>query len=122
MEVPIDKTLQAVAVRANIGRFVTGCNVYISRSQEMSHETLTALFRQLPQPAIIMEDFNSYHEMWGCERAEPRERLIEEIIADSNFTILNSGAMTHIAYGTETVIDLTMCTAELAPVLDWTGL
>ena len=58
---------QAIAVRINLATSITLCSIYISISQLLSYQSLHDLFSQLPPPIIIMGDFNSYSQLWGCE-------------------------------------------------------
>ena len=53
----LNTNIQAVAVRAQIGSLITICNVYSSRSHDISTNILNDLLHQLPSPAIIVGDF-----------------------------------------------------------------
>ena len=112
--------MQAVAVKVNVGRVITCCNVYIAGSHEFSRQLMTDLTQQLPRPFVLMGDFNSYHELWGCEERNIRGRILEEFLTDYSYHVLNNGAPTHISHGRDTAIDLTICTPELTALLDWT--
>ena len=45
---------------------------------------------------------------------------MEKILTDKNICISNSGASTRIGYNSESAIDVTLCTATLTPIMDWT--
>ena len=62
----------AVAARVNIGSCVTVASVYISRAHDLTYDRLSGLIQQLPQPILLLGDFNSYYEMW-----EVRKQTVE---------------------------------------------
>jgi len=117
--VTVNTTMQAVAVRANIGRLVTICNVYSSRSHSLNLNLLNALLNQLPSPVILLGDFNGYNQLWGSCTTDTRGRIIGDFIEANNLNILNDGTPTRIGYQTETAIDLTMCSPVIEPDLQW---
>ena len=58
----------------------------------------------------------AHSAMWGC-----RGRTLEKILTDKYLCLLiNKGAPTRIGYGSESAIDVTLCTATLIPIMDWT--
>ena len=63
---------QGIAVRINL-MSIALCSIYISHSQLFSYQSLHDLFSQLPPPIIIMGDFISYSQLWGCETTDVRE-------------------------------------------------
>ena len=68
-----------------------------------------------------MGDFNSYNVLCGSVRTDVRGRIVESFLDASNFVLLNTGADTHfsLASGTYSAIDLSLCSAVLAPMLAW---
>ena len=119
--VHIATNLQAVAVRVHLEQHVTILNLYITREQDFTLLELENLLQQLPQPIIFVGDFNSYNVLWGSVRSDVRGRIIESFIDASNLVLLNTGANTHfsLASGTYSAIDLSLCSAVLAPMLAW---
>ena len=112
--------IQAIAVRVNIGQLITVCNVYISGTHNFNYNIMNDLIEQLPRPFILLGDLNSHSTMWGCRNTDNRGRTLEKILTDKNLCLLNSGAPTRIGYGSESAIDVTLCTATLTPIMDWT--
>ena len=78
------------------------------------------LIEQLPHPFILFGDLNSRSTMWGCRNTDNRGTILEKILTVKNLCILNSGASTRIDYSSESAIDVTLCTATLTPIMDWT--
>ena len=65
---PLRTELQAIAATIYLTRPITVVSIYSSRSHRLTDALMTELSQQLPSPVLLLGDFNSYHEMWGCER------------------------------------------------------
>ena len=74
--------------------------------------------RQLPQPFIMLGDFNAHNILWGSDNTDARGRKVERFIDNHNINIMNNGAPTRILYNTESEIDL-MCSSILEADLHW---
>ena len=70
--ISLDTDIQAVAIQTHLHRLITICNVYSSRSHELTLNKLQNLTEQLPTPFIMLGDFNGYHVMWGCSTNDRR--------------------------------------------------
>ena len=59
---------------------------------------LEHLIQQLPKPFIIMGDFNSHSNVWGCRDTDQKGIIIEDVInRNKSFTYLHPGTGTHTA-------------------------
>ena len=103
----------------NFATSIALCSIYISRSQLLSYQSLHDIFSQLPPPIIIMGDFNSYSQLWGCETTDVRGRTVVSVINHLNLNILNKGSSTRVSYGTESCIDLTIVLPRSEPITQW---
>ena len=63
--IELSTDIQAVAVEVHINFKFTVCNVYNSRSHHLTQLSLQNLIHQLPQPFLLLGDFNAYHQLWG---------------------------------------------------------
>lgn len=118
-EIQLDTPIQAVAIRANLNRTMTICNIYSSRSHLLNTQLLEDLYRQLPKPCLIIGDFNSYNILWGSAKTDKRGKEIENFIHNHNLNIMNNGAPTRISYQIETAIDLSICSSEIENYFNW---
>ena len=75
--------------------------------------------RQLPQPFIMLGDFNAHDILWGSDNTDARGRKVERFIDNHNINVMNYGAPTRILYNTKPAIDLTMCSFILEADLHW---
>ena len=119
-EIELQTDVQVVAARVNMGRCITVASVYISRAHNFTYDNLANLINQLPQPILLLGDFNSYHEMWGSNETDNRGRIIERIIADFQLNVMNNGAPTRIYGGAERAVDLSICSPVLQLTVQWT--
>ena len=119
-EIQLQTEAQAVAATININGSITIASVYFSRAHNFTYDILRNLIEQLPQPLLVLGDFNSYHQMWGSDMTDARGRIIEQLLTDFNLNILNNGAPTRIWGNAETAIDLSICSPRLQTTIEWT--
>lgn len=82
---------------------------------------LKHLIASLPQPTIILGDFNIHHQMWGCDSNDPLGEQFLEILDYTNLCILNSGARTlrTLPDQASSAVDLSVCSPTLAAQISW---
>lgn len=120
-ELPILTNLEAVAVEVWCPQKITICSVYIPPSYNLTEAEVQDLIRQLPNPFIIVGDFNAHSAMWGSENTFGRGKIIENVVSNSNVCLLNTGDSTHfnVASGSFSCIDLSFCDPSTAPLIAW---
>ena len=118
----VNTPIQTVVIRAQLHTPVTICNIYSSRAHPLNQQLLTDLYNQLPQPCIIIGDFNAHNILWGSEVTDARGRQVEVFIEQHNLSLMNNGAPTRILYDQESAIDLSLCSPQLSADLLWTVL
>ena len=116
--VNLQTPIQEIAVRAKLRTTVTICNIYSPGSQELNCHLLEDIYQQLPQPMIILGDFNAHYTIRGSEYINSKERKVDQFV-NHNIVIMNSGAPTRIVGNTETAIYLTICTAPIEALFHW---
>lgn len=121
-ELHLNSTLECCAVTINhINKPTTVCNVYLPRSQAFTSSELIHLVNQLPEPFILLGDFNSHSFIWGSNKDDSRGKILEQVLDSTNVNILNDGSPTHLnnTYKTLSTIDLTICSSSIAHLWDW---
>ena len=118
-EIELITPIQAVAATVNLQTTFTVCNIYSSRSHQLSSQLLNDLLSQLPSPYLILGDFNAYSSVWNCLSTDSRGRIMEEFINLNNLVILNDERPTRIGYNSESIIDLSLCSPSISLELDW---
>ena len=121
-EVQIQSTLQAVACHVNINnhRFMI-CSVYLPPNKHITEADLNDLVRQLDGDYIICTDANAKHTLWGSPSIDRRGRVVFDFVYNNALHTLNDGSGTrqdtytgHLSH-----LDLSICTLNLVPYLDW---
>ena len=120
--IPVRSPLQAVAVRVALGhRELTCCSLYCPPGESLPVQDLRMLLAELPQPVLILGDFNSHHSAWGCDSVCTRGRLLASLIDEEGLCVLNTGAATHFTMpsGHSSVLDLSLVSPHLVPLFTW---
>ena len=64
-EIPLCTPLHAVADRIHLHRTYTVCSLYLAPGVPISRDDLVKLFRQLPEPFLLIGDFNIRYPFLG---------------------------------------------------------
>jgi len=64
--------LQAIAARITSFETITVCSVYLPPSQRWEVTELQELYAQLPQPALLLGDFNAHSQSWDAKTSTGR--------------------------------------------------
>ena len=117
----LNTDLQAIAFQIHIDRLITVCNLYASPTSRLEQQSVEELTSQLPEPYILLGDFNAKHEFWGEERSDARGRMIASWLTESEISLLNTGTCTHFHTQNNSThaVDLTLCSPSLYPRLLW---
>ena len=76
-QIQLNTNLQAVAVKATVHKTIYVCSLYLPPSDRINVADLEHLIQQLPKPFIIMGDFNSHSNIWGCSDTDQKGRIID---------------------------------------------
>ena len=117
--------LQAVAARIYFNnRHISLCSIYLPPGVDFSLAELSTLFSEIPQPLIILGDFNAHHTCWGCERTDSRGRILESFMDEQSLCLLNNGTRTHFTLptGRTSVLDLSFLSPQLMQCFSWSVL
>lgn len=79
------------------------------------------LISQLPQPYMVLGDFNAHNTLWGDSQCDARGRLIENFLLSTGTCLFNKKEPTF--YSTRhnkcSAIDLTIGSPSLLPHFEW---
>ena len=79
----------------------------------MSPHSLQELFDQLPQPVMILTDFNSHNTIWVCMHTNIRGIVLESFAGENELSIRNNGSPTRVEYNAESCLDIALVTPRL---------
>ena len=93
--IPLNTNLQAVAVKMTLHKPIHVCSIYLPPGDRFSIADVEHLISQLPKPFIIMVDFNSHSNVWGCRDTAQKGRIIEDVINRNNLLLYNNKSYTY---------------------------
>ena len=91
---PLRTALHAVAVYIHIRRVYTVCSLYLAPDEPITRDDLVALVHQLPEPFLLVGDFNIRHPSWGNRAAYPNAAMLLSVIYEFSFCCQNFGLPT----------------------------
>ena len=117
-EIDIQGPIECISVKIKTDTsYITVVNVYISPDQTIDAVELSKLFMA---GTIIVGDFNSKSKQWGSPFTDYRGIVIENLIDDNDFVILNNGQPTYSHYnGTQSHLDLSLISNTLGAKSFW---
>ena len=121
--IDLQTPLPAVAVTMKHPIAATFVSLYLSpqMTPQEVEEQLRALLNELPQPVILMGDFNAHSVIWGSSTTDRKGIKIEELLASHDLSILNNGDHTRLdsTSGKTSAIDLTIVSNRLVSKFQW---
>ncbi|GBO20691.1 hypothetical protein AVEN_140338-1 [Araneus ventricosus] len=63
-QISINSSIQAVAVQLHVVSLLTICCIYLPPNDNIPQQEIDDLIKQLPQPFILMGDFNGHNPIW----------------------------------------------------------
>ena len=120
-QIQLNTNIQAVAVKVTLHKTIHVCSIYLPPGDPFNIAELEHLIVQLPKPFIIMADFNSHSNVWGCRDTDQKGRIIEDVINRNNLLLYNNKSYTYLHPGTGTysAIDLTLAAASIFLDYSW---
>ena len=119
---PLRSPLQAVAARVYFShRELSICSIYLPPGVPFPAVDFRRLLQELPAPVLLIGDFNSHSNSWGCDHTGPRGRVLESLLCDQSLCVLNTGQRTHFTLptGQTSALDLSLASPRLAELLTW---
>ncbi|KAG5872204.1 hypothetical protein JTB14_011076 [Gonioctena quinquepunctata] len=114
-QIPLNTTLEAVAVEIGTSQKMHLCSIYIPPNCDIEENDLRNLIDQILSPKIILGDFNGHNIIWRSQKTTPLGKKIANSINSLNLALLNNGANTHfnLASGSSSAIDLSLCSPSI---------
>jgi len=97
--------------------YITIVNLYISSDQDIDINHICPLFTP---KTVIVGDINAKNTLWGSPVTDQRGIIIENLMDNNNFTILNNGQPPYTHHnGTRSHLDLSIVCHTSATKGDW---
>ena len=119
--IDLNTKLQTIAVKVSLTKIIAICFIYITPHTRLDQNDLENLLIQLPIPYLLIGDFNSHSELWGCSDKNDKGKVIEDFIMANDLCLMINKHSTylHPASGTYTALDLSVCHPSLYLDFDW---
>ena len=100
---------------------ITICSIYLKPDNVIDPIQLNDLISQLPQPFLLIGDFNARNIYWHDTLTNSRGNQILDIILNNQLHILDAESFTHYDQRCKTYshIDLSVCTPDVACDFYW---
>ena len=95
------------------------CSLYLPPNDQINIADLEHLIEQLQKPFVIMGDFNSHSNVWGCRDTDQIGRIIEDVINRNNLLLYNNKSYTYLHPGTGTYSAINLILADASIFLDY---
>ena len=84
-------------MRVNIRKnfIINIANIYLPGSENFESGEMCRIINSLPNPKIIVGDFNAHKTVEGNECTDRRGRILEAIFVEQGLNVINSGLSTH---------------------------
>ena len=97
--------------------YITIVNLYIPPDQDIDINHISPLFTP---KTVIVGDLNAKNTLWGSPVTDQRGLIIENVMDNNNFTILNNVHPTYTHHnGTRSHLDLSIVCHAFATKGDW---
>lgn len=101
----------------------TFASVYVpfSSSKRALEEQLNTIVRGLPQPLVLLGDFNAHNPLWGSDHTDERGCAVESFAGDNQLMALNDCTHTRIDLrnGKTSALDLSLVSLSAAYQFQW---
>ena len=131
--VHLNSVLQACAIQIFTDKWITICSLYLDPTLEnrlqdahgnprqLELSDIQTLIDQLPQPFVLMGDFNAKHTLWGEQCCNRWGLIVEQLLDMNDITLMNDGSPTRhdVYHNSDSAIDLTICSSSLRLDYQW---
>ena len=95
-QIDLQTTLDVVGVNIKIAqRELKVLSIYLSPCLPFLPNLIKELLSQLPQPYLLLGDFNAHHRTWGCHNTSTRGTQLFNVINSLDLVLLNDMTPTH---------------------------
>ena len=105
-------------------RTITLCNIYNQPNQQYNLNQLQNFLSFLPQPILLVGDFNAHHPIWNIniKGSDNGGEQIEHLLLNHNYCCLNEeDSPTYFSrtHGTFSSVDLSLCSSSIVDIFEW---
>ena len=118
--ISLQTTLQVVAIELIASNVKAVASIYLPPQKQIKKEEITDIVSQLPEPFMLLGDYNGHHRLWYSNKEDNRGKTIKDVITESNLICLNDQRPTYFRVHDQvtTNIDLSIVSSNIC--LDYT--
>jgi len=95
LNIPDDHEALAIHIQSKLNLNVF--STYISPNIAFTSQSLQNTLITKQTPSLLTGDFNGWHPSWGPPRKNPRGKIIQRLIDNTQLIILNDKSPTHFS-------------------------
>ena len=118
-EIEFLSNVRLTAVKLFYEKWCTIAAVYPQPSESIEEQTLLDILHRLPEPSIVVGDFNPRYTLWYDSESNTCGPLLERLLCDESVSVLNNAGTTHIDPRTKTENCLHVFLCSNSAVLDF---
>lgn len=122
IELPVYPGIEIIAIEATInGKTFSIASIYLPPAVRVGYHHIKNILETLPEPRVILGDFNSHGTGWGEPIDDNRSTIIYDVCDEFRMTILNTGKITRIPKPPNrgSRLDLSLCSRSSALDCSW---
>lgn len=119
--VSLGQECESIVIKVWTGNGQISVINYYNPCKRLSINSLNAISEQVQCKVIWCGDFNSHSTLWGAKSTDANGRIVEEFLEINRLVCINDGSGTRYDCNrnTESSIDLTLVSSEVAGITDW---
>lgn len=123
-QLPVTNSHNCINIVAIRFKNITFISIYIPKRDIMAYSILRSFLVTVPFPIILLGDFNCHNQLWGAPNNDAFGLKILEIMEEFDLCVINDGSPTRRSSPlvNPSYVDLSLCSATLASLLQWSRL
>ena len=119
--IPIQTTLQVVAIELTASNVKSIASIYLPPQKQIGREEIADVISQLPEPFMLLGDYNAHHGLWYSSGEDSRGKMIENVLMENNLICLNDQRPTYYRVHDQvaTNIDLSILSSNVCLDYSW---
>lgn len=123
-EIKLNTHLETTAVQIPTKSKFCICNIYVPPNDTIAFADIENIINQLPQPFILVCEFNAHNPLWGSRSTNAIGKIMEKALDDIDLYLLNDNPPTYFCQRTNSFssIDLVFCSTKISTQIAWNPL
>ena len=92
-QLSINSNHQVIAAKVQLTNNtpITIASIYLPGREQITNQSITSIIQQLPNPFLLLGDFNAHHNAWGAAQTNARGRItLKSVLSSDHHPIITS--------------------------------